>query len=317
MSISLLSSPTSFLETLSVRIFGETGTQASGPFLQVAAPNVVRGTSGNDVRTGTGGIDLMDGLGGHDRLSGGGGADIIGGSSGNDTLLGGSGNDILEGGSGNDILNGGIGSDTANFTGKTALKLDLNLRTAQRTGYGTDTFISIENVLGGSGNDVVKGNAAANILLGAGGRDRLSGERGKDVLSGGIGNDTLDGGSGNDALHGAQGTDILTGGTGRDSFYFDYGVQDKRVDTITDYNVAEDTMYLDKLFFTAFKKSGTMAASAFYKGAAAHDSNDRIIYNDKTGALYYDPDGTGKAGAILFAKIGIGLALTNADFIIG
>lgn len=317
MSISPLSLSGSFLETLSVRILGEPENRTPGAFLQVAAPKVIRGTSGNDVRTGTGGIDLMDGLGGHDKLSGGGGADVISGGAGNDTLLGGSGNDILDGGSGNDIFNGGTGSDTASFNGKAALKLDLNLRTAQKTGYGTDTFISIENVMGGNGNDVVKGNAAANIILGGAGRDRLSGEGGKDVLSGGIGNDTIDGGAGNDALHGAQGADILTGGAGRDSFYFDYVVVDKRADTITDYNVAEDTMYLDKLFFTAFKKSGTMAASAFYKGTAAHDSSDRIIYNDKTGALYYDPDGTGKAGAILIAKIGAGLALTHADFIIG
>ena len=86
---------------------------------------------------------------------------------------------------------------------------------------------------------------------------------------------------------------------------------------VTDFDVAADTMYLDKLFFTAFKTNGKLAASAFYKGTAAHDSSDRIIYDDTTGAVYYDADGTGKAGAILFAKIGAGLALTNADFIIG
>ena len=39
-----------------------------------------------------------------------------------------------------------------------------------------------------------------------------------------------------------------------------------------------------------------MSSSAFYVGAAAHDSTDRIIYNSDTGALSYDPDGTGLGG---------------------
>jgi len=59
-----------------------------------------------------------------------------------------------------------------------------------------------------------------------------------------------------------------------------------------------------------------MSSSAFYVGAAAHDSTDRIIYNSDTGALSYDPDGTGSAAAVQFAELSTKLALTNLDFLI-
>jgi Ca2+-binding RTX toxin-like protein len=65
-----------------------------------------------------------------------------------------------------------------------------------------DTLTGIENVVGGSGNDILTGDAGAN------------------ALDGGLGNDTLTGGGGNDTLTGGLGTDTLTGGAGNDTFVF-------------------------------------------------------------------------------------------------
>ena len=57
-------------------------------------------------------------------------------------------------------------------------------------------------------------------------------------------------------------------------------------------------------------------ADAFHIGATAADAEDRIIYNSGTGALSFDADGTGGGGAIKFAQLTAGLALTNADFVV-
>ena len=51
--------------------------------------------------------------------------------------------------------------------------------------------VTIENAVGGAGNDKIIGNAAANILNGGGGHDVLDGGTGADTLLGGAGNDTV------------------------------------------------------------------------------------------------------------------------------
>ncbi len=52
--------------------------------------------------------------------------------------------------------------------------------------------VSIENARGGTGNDVITGNALANRLLGGAGGDHLDGGPGNDVMDGGTGSDTAD-----------------------------------------------------------------------------------------------------------------------------
>ncbi|MFC4170477.1 M10 family metallopeptidase C-terminal domain-containing protein [Microvirga sp. GCM10011540] len=56
--------------------------------------------------------------------------------------------------------------------------------------YKGDGRSLIENAIGGSGNDTLIGNQAANVLKGAAGNDTLMGGGGDDALDGGIGSDT-------------------------------------------------------------------------------------------------------------------------------
>ncbi|CAA2103661.1 Serralysin [Methylobacterium bullatum] len=79
--------------------------------------------------------------------------------------------------------------------------------------------VTIENAIGGSGDDTINGNSVSNILTGNDGADRLTGFDGNDSLYGGDGDDILDGGSGADYLDGGTGTNTadfstVTGGTG-------------------------------------------------------------------------------------------------------
>ena len=59
-----------------------------------------------------------------------------------------------------------------------------------------------------------------------------------------------------------------------------------------------------------------MDAGEFFIGSAAHDADDRIIYNSANGALIYDSNGNVANGATQFATLSAGLGLTNADFFV-
>jgi serralysin len=61
------------------------------------------------------------------------------------------------------------------------------------------------------------------------------------------------------------------------------------------------------------KATGKLKEKAFWLGTKAHDSSDRIIYDKPKGALYHDPDGTGKAPKVKFATINK-VTLTHDDF---
>ena len=100
-----------------------------------------------------------------------------------------------------------------------------------RGGYTIANGVVIENATGGSGNDVLLGNAAANVLTGNAGDDFLMGREGNDVLKGGAGNDVLNGGAGKDEL---------IGGAGADLFVFD----DLSKDKIRDFKSGVDQIDL-------------------------------------------------------------------------
>jgi Ca2+-binding RTX toxin-like protein len=64
-----------------------------------------------------------------------------------------------------------------------------------RGGYTIANGVVIENATGGSGDDILIGNAAANTLRGNDGNDVLMGRDGNDILIGGAGKDRIYGGN--------------------------------------------------------------------------------------------------------------------------
>jgi trimeric autotransporter adhesin len=145
----------------------------------------------------------------------------LSGSSGDDTILSGAGADALQGGSGNDTYiftnswNGKIGSgessgtDTLDFTAYTSdiilslVAIDYTNPPEIISGSNSldfDVDATIENALGGSGNDSMTGTTSANLLQGGSGKDTLIGNTGSDTLLGGLGDDTYEVGESTDIV---------------------------------------------------------------------------------------------------------------------
>jgi Ca2+-binding RTX toxin-like protein len=169
--------------------------------------------------------------------------------------------------------------------------------------------ISISDVM-----ETTVGSNASQIIKGGAGADKIDGKGGNDTLYGLGGNDLLYGGAGNDKLYGGLGSDKLFGGTGNDTFVFNTKLGADNVDTIDDFSVSQDVIWLDDDIFSKVGKVGDLSGAAFYAGKAAHDATDRIIYDKPTGKLFYDADGNGKGQAIQIALLDKGLALTAHHF---
>ncbi|MBS0265985.1 MAG: calcium-binding protein, partial [Planctomycetes bacterium] len=181
----------------------------------------VDGSAQNDTITGNSLQNYLLGYSGNDTLNGGAGVDYIWGGDGNDTLIGGAGSDVLSGDLGDDVYQfnpssalgtdtlweaTASGTDTLDFSAATAA-INVNLSTTAIQAVTANLSLQIdadlsefENVVGGSSNDTITGNALNNVLIGGAGNDTLSGLGGRDILVGGTGADTLKGGDGDDIL---------------------------------------------------------------------------------------------------------------------
>jgi serralysin len=137
------------------------------------------------------------------------------------------------------IWDGG-GTDTIDLSGySTTQTLNLTAGEFSSVGEFADNLsiavgATIENAIGGSGNDVITGNEVANSLQGGNGNDTLAGGKGNDNIMGGAGNDVLHtgtftnstanwgadlayGGAGDDNIMGSNGIDVLYGEAGNDT----------------------------------------------------------------------------------------------------
>jgi len=233
---------------------------------------------------------------------------LVNGTAGDDSLLGGPGNDTLSGFDGNDTLDGGAGADSmVGGNGDDVYIVDnLGDLLVEQTNAGIDearssvgyTLPDWVNNLTLTGSAISgTGNAIDNVITGNG-----------------LGN-ILSGGDANDTLIGAGGSDTLTGGAGADTFVFN-GAPDG--DRVMDFASGSDTLRLDGAAFSAAGASGRFAGGdvRFYSapGAnAAHDADDRFVYNSSTGQLWYDADGNGSGGAQLVATLDAAPSLAASD----
>jgi Ca2+-binding RTX toxin-like protein len=269
------------------------------------------------------GDDTISGNDADNVLKGGGGNDRLSGLAGDDTLDGGGGKDRLVGGAGADTMSGGLGNDVAYVD-------DVGDRVLEAAGEGSDTVFAavdytladsqeIERMRGNAGTTglALGGNAFDNEIVGGRGNDRLAGNDGNDRLRGGAGNDRLNGGAGDDTLDGGTGADRLTGGAGNDVFLFDSAfIGVVKVDTVADFNAADDTIELDHAVFAGLVLAfGHLGAAAFALDSATGTA-PQIVYNISTGALSYDSNGADDGGASSFARVTGAPVLNEANFFV-
>lgn len=235
------------------------------------------------------------------------------------TLTGSTGSDTLHGGSGADMMIGGFGDDTYivdNATDSTQENLNMGSDSVQASiSYTLSDNVEHLTLTGkaainGTGNSLdnrIIGNSAGNTLIGG---------QGNDTIDGGAGNDTLLGGDGLDILLSGLGNDTFTGGDGGDTFRFSSALSKTNIDTITDFLTNVDRLELDDAVFKKFIGDSNLSDNFVSGGAGvkALDTNDYLIFNTASGALFYDADGSGKGAAVQFATL-VGVTdLSASDF---
>lgn len=209
------------------------------------------------------------------------------------------GNDTLSDGPGGDIMYGGAGNDTYSVNNSADVVVE-------KPGEGTDTVqASVSYALPDNVENLVLTGKAGISGIGNGLNNVITGNAGNNILAGGLGNDTL------------------TGGSGADTFVFNTALNShSNIDTIVDFNDSQgDRIELDHTIFAALQASqpgGSLLPSEFYasKTGIAQTAADFILYNTKTGALFYDPDGSGSAAAIQIATLSHHPALSAHDILV-
>ncbi|MEH1889913.1 MAG: calcium-binding protein [Nostoc sp.] len=217
--------------------------------------------------------------------------DNIVGTNGNDTIDGSlSGNDMIDGGKGDDLLSINYGYyDYGNYT----KGITSTFNTTTNSGSITD----------GTNRVIYKNIERLNII----------GTNFDDLIVGSNGNDTLDGSDGNDILIGGKGNDSLIGGSGTDTFAFNSFNQG--IDRLDDFKATNELIQVTADGFGGGLSIGSLKTSQFTLGASATTSTQRFIYNNITGALFFDQDGSASAFTqVQFAQLSAGLSLTKNNF---
>ena len=151
--------------------------------------------------------------------------------------------------------------------------------------------------------------------------DNLVGTAGNDTIFGFAGNDTLYGDAGNDTIFGGAGVDLLFGGAGKDVFGFNNPTEG--IDKINDFEIGSDLLSVsragfggDSVFSSDSLVGGVLDVSRFTLGTSATSTSQRFIYNNASGALFFDADGFGGTAQVRIAQLVGNPDLTNASFVV-
>ncbi|MGD7034424.1 calcium-binding protein [Methylotuvimicrobium buryatense] len=224
--------------------------------------------------------------------------------------------DILIGGNTRgepDILQGGLGNDLYIALGNRLVIFDTGGNNTLQVASGID--------LSQPHRGPIKGlEYIDNVTLTGKGNFKLVGNDNNNILKGNDGNNKIFGGAGDDIIYGGLGRDRLSGGPGTDTFVFDTPPSAKNRDFIVDFS--NDIIKLSSTIYSGLdpNQNGNINFISGPGLRKAHtDTASFLVYNTKTGILYYDAENNSKAEPIV--KVGIVDAgtftaanLTVADF---
>ena len=261
--------------------------------------NALRGGAGNDILDGEFGDDKLYGEAGDDVLNGGLGdnGNILYGGDGNDVLNGTSGADKLHGEGGDDVLKGGVGNDFDDVDGAADTIVEV---------VGED-FGNIDRVYASASYTLA---SSVNIRYLA--TDNIAGVNAINLTGNGFANN-IHGNAGDNVLCGMDGKDYLFGYGGADTFFFNSNPVSNSLDTLVDFDGAQDHILLSSAFGTF---GPTLDADEFVLGTAAQDANNSIIYDTTTGLLTYDSNGSLSGGVRPFARLSGSPLLDHTDFLL-
>ncbi len=208
------------------------------------------------------------------------------------TIVGNAGNNLIDGGAGADRMVGGKGNDI----------------------YIVDNAGDVVVEKANGGTDEVRSSVSyaltghvENLTLTGAGAISATGTKFDNVIIGNDGANTIDGRGGFDAQ---------TGGGGADTFVFSSKLDAAaNFATITDFEHGVDRIALDDRFFKAIGTGGALGEQ-FFTFSAPTTRDQHIIYDQVTGLLSYDLDGSGAKAAVAFAQVTPGTILDHNDFLI-
>ncbi|MBH8560952.1 calcium-binding protein [Nostoc sp. CENA67] len=242
---------------------------------------------------------------------------------GDDTLNGGAGDDTLSVSAySNSLVDGGTGNDDLSvYSGYTQVGIVTTLDSTTTNGTITSgnyqiSFQNIERL-------EITGTFNSDSLLGGNGNDSLNGYGGGDTIKGGAGDDTLSVEfseySNDNLLIGGDGNDVLTGDSINSISVdtFAYNNYTEGVDTINKFDSSQDLIQVSANGFGGGLIAGSLSQSQFVLGTAATTSDQRFVYDNTTGALYFDLDGSGSGFTQRqLATITGGVSLSASNFTI-
>ena len=267
---------------------------------------VLTGSGNNNVYAETTNVDSDDG---NDIVTAGNGDDFLAPGTGDDIVKAGNGNNTVIGGSGNDKITTGSGNDTINIDG-----------------YYADDGV------GGEGNDWISTGAGNDYIVAGAGNDTVKAGNGNDHIVLGEDFDTVWGGNGNDIFEfnkipenstaptsgssgSSGGPNFVTGTAGSSTSSGSTtgssgsgSGSTPTATTIKDFNAGTkgsvvDQLLLDSAAFEALSTTALpdgLATTNFLKGQgitgpSANETgiDDYLIFDTRSGSLYYDADGNG------------------------